>query len=67
MSRTHKDRKVQPATKPRRAAHLKHLSIGPGGLTCACCFPQEVFTRRKLFRAARRLEAKAALQMELAQ
>ena len=43
----------------------KFLCVGPGGRRCPCCFPAPGSkTRKLLFRAAKRREAKDAKQMQ---
>lgn len=40
----------------------KHLTIGPGGIKCACCFPAPGSKERKLaFRAAKKTSRREAL------
>ena len=48
--------------------YSKHLSIGPGGVGCACCFPAPGSKERKQhFRAAKRKEKREALRIEMTQ
>lgn len=43
----------------------RHLSIGPGGRKCICCFPAPGSKDRKLqYRNAKRAEIRAALKAE---
>jgi len=43
----------------------KHLTVGPGGVNCTCCFPAPGSKHRKLvIRKAKRAEAKAAWKAE---
>jgi hypothetical protein len=43
----------------------KHLTIGPGGVNCVCCFPAPGSKERKSeFRRAKRNEKRAALKVE---
>lgn len=43
----------------------KHLTVGPGGTYCACCFPAPNSKARKAeFRRAKRKSHRAALKVE---
>lgn len=43
----------------------KHLTVGPGGVNCACCFPAPGSKfRRYLIRQAKRKEKQSALKCE---
>lgn len=43
----------------------KHLTIGPGGVKCPCCFPAPgTPERRAEFRRAKRKEKLAAMKVE---
>ena len=43
----------------------KHLTIGPGGVKCPCCFPAPgSIGRRAEFRRAKRKETLAAMKVE---
>lgn len=43
----------------------KHLSIGPGGMKCVCCFPAPGSKERKAeFRRAKRREVREAIKLE---
>ena len=43
----------------------KFLSVGPGGMKCACCFYAPSSRGRKAkFRAAKRKEKRAAIKIE---
>lgn len=43
----------------------KHLTVGPGGVKCPCCFPSPGSKERKAeFRRAKRKEKRAALKVE---
>jgi hypothetical protein len=42
----------------------KHLSVGPGGTNCRCCFPQDRKGRKLEYRRAKHREAHEALRIE---
>lgn len=43
----------------------KHLTIGPGGMNCVCCFPAPGSKERKAeFRRAKRREQRTAIKNE---
>lgn len=43
----------------------KHLTIGPGGRSCACCFPAPGSRERKLqYRGAKRKASREAMRLE---
>jgi hypothetical protein len=48
------------------SAHVKkHLTVGPGGRRCICCFPAPGSRDRKLeYRSAKRRAAREAMQVE---
>lgn len=44
----------------------KHLSVGPGGVNCVCCFPSPGSKERKYeFRRAKRREKREAIRLEM--
>ena len=43
----------------------KHLTIGPGGRDCVCCFPSPGSRERRLeYRRAKRKEKREAIKLE---
>lgn len=43
----------------------KHLKVGPGGISCVCCFPAPGSkARRILFRRAKKKDKREAMRLE---
>ena len=43
---------------------LSQVGVGPGGLNCACCAPARGEDRKRLMRAARRVDKRLAFNYE---